>query len=167
MLGVVGYQLYKFRSPHEAVTTSNPPVTVPCPSNPTTEELIDQVRSIDWFQFEKLVEVAYHRLGYQVTRRGGANPDGGIDLVVEKAGWRTAVQCKQWKTSNVGVKPVREFLGAMTDAGIKDGIFITLQGFTEDARNLQISIEYTCCTKWTLPACWRQVRMLSRGWSIP
>jgi len=70
-----------------------------------------------------------------LTRRGGANPDGGIDLVIERAGETVAVQCKQWKTWNVGVKAVREFFGALTDAGIQKGIFITLRRYTGDANN--------------------------------
>jgi hypothetical protein len=44
--------------------------------------------------------------------------------------------CKQWKTWNVGGKPVCEFLGALTDAGIQRGIFITLAGYTGDAKQL-------------------------------
>jgi hypothetical protein len=102
----------------------------------TTDDLFQQLRVIDWFQFEKVVELTYRKQGYKVTRRGGANPDGGIDLVIEKDGQRQAVQCKHWKTWTVGVKPVREFLGALTDAGIERGIFITLGGYTGDARNL-------------------------------
>ena len=101
-----------------------------------TAGLIEQVRSMDWFQFEKLVGHVYQKLGYTVTRRGGADPDGGIDLIIEKDGQRIAVQCKQWKAWNVGVKAIREFLGALTDAGIQKGIFITLRGYTEDARQL-------------------------------
>ena len=102
----------------------------------TTAGLIEQLRAIDWFQFEKLVELAYRKLGYTVTRRGGANPDGGIDLVIEKDGQRSAVQCKQWKTWNVGVKAVREFLGALTDTRIQKGIFITLCGYSGEAKQL-------------------------------
>lgn len=102
----------------------------------TTSEILDQLRSIDWFQFEKIVALVYRKLGYAVTRRGGANPDGGIDLVIENGGQRAAVQCKQWKTWNVGVKAMREFLGALTAAGIKNGIFITLRGYTGDAKQL-------------------------------
>ena len=78
----------------------------------------------------------YRKQGYAVSRRGGANPDGGIDLVIEKDGTRTAVQCKHWKTWNVGVKAVREFLGALTEAGIQRGLFITLGGYTGDAKRL-------------------------------
>jgi restriction system protein len=100
----------------------------------TTVELLEQVRSIDWFQFEKLVELVYQKLGYTVTRRGGANPDGGIDLMIEKDGQQSAIQCKQWKTWNVGVRQVREFLGALTHAKVQKGIFITLRGYTGDAK---------------------------------
>jgi Restriction endonuclease/Topoisomerase DNA binding C4 zinc finger len=106
------------------------------PPGPSSVELIGQVRSMDWFQFEKLVGHVYKKLGYAVNRRGGANPDGGIDLIVEKDGRCAAVQCKQWKTRDVGVKPVREFLGALADAGIQNGIFITLRGYTRDAKLL-------------------------------
>ena len=102
----------------------------------TTPDLIEQLRAIDWFQFEKLVGHSYRKLGYTVTRRGGANPDGGIDLIIVKDGLETAVQCKQWKTWNVGVRAVREFLGALTDASIQKGIFITLCGYTGEARQL-------------------------------
>jgi hypothetical protein len=99
----------------------------------TTTELLQQIRSIDWFQFEKLIELVYRKLGYDVTRRGGANPDGGIDLIIEKDGRCVAVQCKQWKAWRVGVKPVREFLGALTDADLQQGKFITLCGYTNPA----------------------------------
>jgi restriction system protein len=107
------------------------------PSNAMTPtDVIERLRRIDWFQFEKVIGAVYAKHGYEVEQRGGANPDGGIDLVLDKDGERTAVQCKQWKTWNLGVKPVREFLGAMTDAGIKKGIVVTLGGCTGDAKLL-------------------------------
>ncbi len=102
----------------------------------TTGDLIEQLRAIDWFQFEKVVAVVYRKQGYTVSRRGGANPDGGIDLIISKDGETKAVQCKQWKTWNIGVKSVREFLGALTDARIQKGIFITLRGYTGEAKQL-------------------------------
>lgn len=34
------------------------------------------------------------------------------------------------------MKVVREFLGALTDAGIQKGVFITLRGYTGDAKQL-------------------------------
>ena len=101
-----------------------------------TRQFVQNIRDLDWFQFEKIVGILFQKLGYIVIPSGGANPDGGIDLTVEKDGQRQAVQCKQWKTRDVGVKTVREFLGALTDSGIPSGIFVTLNGCTPDAKAL-------------------------------
>ncbi len=87
---------------------------------------------MDWFQLERLLALAYRRLGYAVTRTGGANPDGGIDLVIENDGRRTAAQCKQWRACKVAVRNVREFLGALADSGIVRSIFDD-EGYTADA----------------------------------
>jgi len=119
-----------FPNSNSTATTSEPTGLI------TSAALCEQLRKIDWFQFEKLVELIYLKHGYAVTRRGGANPDGGIDMVMDKADQRTAVQCKQWKTWKVGVKAVREFLGALTDAGIAQGVFVTLGGCTGEAKQL-------------------------------
>lgn len=95
----------------------------------------EQIHAIDWFQFEKLIEVAYAPT-HKVTRRGGAKADGGIDLIIEDATGPTAVQCKHWKAWKVGVRNVRELIGAMADAGIKKGILITIKGYSCDAAEL-------------------------------
>ncbi|MDB6065694.1 MAG: Restriction endonuclease [Pedosphaera sp.] len=115
-----------------------PQATVPRSSRASLPppDLLAQLHTIDWFQFEKVVEALYQKLGYQVTRRGGANPDGGIDLILEQNGQRTAIQCKHWKSWNVNVRGIREFLGALTHAGIERGIFITLRGYTGEAKQL-------------------------------
>jgi hypothetical protein len=78
-----------------------------------TKPLLEQLRAIDWFQFEKLIALAYSATGV-VTRKGGANPDGGIDLVLDRRGERFGIQCKHWKSWTVGVKVVREMIGAPT-----------------------------------------------------
>ncbi len=101
----------------------------------STDGLLERLRAVDWFQFEQIVAIVYRKAGFQVERRGGANPDGGIDIVItDSAGLATAIQCKQWKSWNVGVKSIREFVGAMKIASIQKGIFVTLRGYTDDAR---------------------------------
>jgi len=105
-----------------------------CPLS--ASELVDQLRSIDWFQFEKVVEAVFRKVGYQVERRGGANPDGGIDLVLHKEGEPIALQCKHWRKWQIGVKEVRELLGSLTDSGIKKGALIILGGYTKEAKAL-------------------------------
>ncbi len=94
-----------------------------------------KLRTIDWFQFEKLVALAYSGTGI-VTRKGGANPDGGIDLIVERHGERIGVQCKHWKSWTVGVKVVREMIGALADAGLKGGVIVSLNPYSQDAIDL-------------------------------
>jgi hypothetical protein len=103
------------------------------PPEPTISE---KLRKIDWFQFEKLIELIYQHKGYTVERSGGANPDGGIDLIVESPDGKYAIQCKQWRRWTVGVKQIREFLGALTDSQISNGIYITLVGYTYAAKNM-------------------------------
>jgi hypothetical protein len=100
----------------------------------TAPDLIVQLRGIDWFQFEKIVALTYRKLGYTVTSRGGANPDGGIDLIIEMAGQKSAIQCKHWRSQDVGEPAMRDFLGALANAGIQKGIFITLCGYTGYAK---------------------------------
>jgi HJR/Mrr/RecB family endonuclease len=109
------------------------PLEAPQPnsSRPITEA---ELRSIDWFQFEKVIAILYEYRGCRVERRGGANPDGGIDLVLHKNGKRAAVQCKRWRAWKVGVRHVREFFGGMKAEGFDDGIFVTLQGYSNEAR---------------------------------
>ena len=95
-----------------------------------------KLRKIDWFQFEKLVELIYQHRGFSVKRMGGANPDGGVDLIVESPAEEFVVQCKHWKKWTVGVRHIREFLGTLTDSRIPKGVFITLVGYTGEAKQL-------------------------------
>jgi hypothetical protein len=106
--------------------------------SPPLEELTisENLRRIDWFQFEKLIELIYRHRGFSVERSGGANPDGGVDLIVTSPDEKFIVQCKHWRKWTVGVRNIREFLGALTDSGISKGIFITLKGYTADAKDL-------------------------------
>ena len=96
----------------------------------------EKLRKIDWFQFEKLIESVYRHRGFSVERLGGANPDGGVDLIVTSSAEQFVVQCKHWRKWTVGVRHIREFLGTLTDIGISKGIFITLKGYTGDAKQL-------------------------------
>jgi restriction system protein len=96
----------------------------------------EKLRKIDWFQFEKLIELIYQHRGFSVKRLGGAKSDGGVDLIVESSSDKFVVQCKHWRKWSVGVRHIREFLGTMTDSEITKGIFITLVGYSGEAKQL-------------------------------
>jgi len=98
--------------------------------------LREKLQAIDGFHFEKLLTAIYKAKNYTVTRFGGANPDGGTNLMVENPATKFVVHCKQWKNRNVGVGQIREFLGTLTDSGVRKGVFVTLQGFSEEAKEL-------------------------------
>ncbi|MDB6032780.1 MAG: topoisomerase-like zinc finger-containing protein [Verrucomicrobiales bacterium] len=96
----------------------------------------DQLQALDWYQFERLLAAIYKEKGNEVERLGGAKPDGGIDFILRMGLIELPVQCKHWKSWTVGVKEVREFLGAIKDAGLESGRLIALKDFSRDARAL-------------------------------
>jgi restriction system protein len=95
---------------------------------------LDSIRKLSWSDFELLIGEAFRRQGYSVEERGGSAPDGGVDLVLRKGGQKTLVQCKHWKSQQVGVPIVRELLGAMTAQGASGAIVVTAGGYTAEAR---------------------------------
>ena len=81
-----------------------------------------------------MIAEAYRRKGYSVVENYGVGPDGGIDLVLKKAGNLILVQCKRWKTQKVDVRVVREMYGVMTAERASGVIIITSGLFTQEAR---------------------------------
>lgn len=93
----------------------------------------DALARMAWPEFEALVGEYFRRLGYSVIERGGAGPDGGVDLLLRKGSDRYLVQCKHWRALRVGVQPVRELYGVMAAQRVAGGFLVTSGDFTEDA----------------------------------
>lgn len=104
----------------------------------------DALQGMSWQQFELLVGEGFRRRGYVVKEIGGGGADGGVDLVLTKAGEKTFVQCKQWKAFKVGVSTVRELYGVMAAHGVAGGFVVTSGRYTQEAsafangRNIQL-----------------------------
>jgi restriction system protein len=96
---------------------------------------VESLRVISWQDFERLVGEAYRRQGYVVEEIGGSAPDGGVDLVLHRDGRKVVVQCKRWRSAQVGVTLVREFFGVIVAEKAERGIFVTSGTFTPDAVN--------------------------------
>lgn len=94
---------------------------------------LNGIRGLGWQEFEKLVAEAFHRQGYWVAEKGGANADGGIDLVLKRGAERVLVQCKHWRARAVGVAPVRELFGVMTAEGATRAVLVTSGSFSAEA----------------------------------
>lgn len=93
----------------------------------------DTLDNMSWKQFEILVGEYYRQEGYEVEEVGGGGADGGVDLILHRNEKKYLVQCKQWKTYKVGVKPVRELLGVMVGSAAAGGIVVTSGEFSKDA----------------------------------
>ena len=100
-----------------------------------TTNSISDIRSLTWRQFESYIGELFRTEGYFVLETP-EGPDNGDDLVLRKDGEKTYVQCKHWKTNQVGVDKVRELLGSMTAGGAHSGIFVTSGTYTQPARDL-------------------------------
>ena len=94
---------------------------------------LNTIRQMSWQDFELLIGEAYRRQGYAIEERGGSGGDGGVDLVLRRQGLTTLVQCKRWRTRQVGVAVVRELYGVMASEGAAGGIIVTCGYFTPDA----------------------------------
>lgn len=121
------------------------PAIAPIPAPPlassiqeTHTSVLAALRRIDWFHFEKVIEALYLSHGYTVRRLGGAHPDGGVDLIVTTPDDRFVVQCKHWRKELVGVKNIRELLGTLTDSGIPKGVYVTMRGYSDTARDVGV-----------------------------
>lgn len=93
-----------------------------------------KVANLSWREFETLVGEGFRRRGFEVTERGGAGPDGGVDLALARGHERFLVQCKQWRAQQVGVAVVRELYGVMAAARAAGGYVVTSGSYSKDAR---------------------------------
>lgn len=90
---------------------------------------------MSWREFELLVGESFRQQGWRVMEQGGAQADGGVDLVLRKDGETFVVQCKQWKAFKVGVGVVRDLYGVMAARGAAGGFVVTSGTFTAEAKN--------------------------------
>lgn len=107
------------------------------------QELLTQVMSLTWMDFERLVVQLLVRMGYggsvkdagrALTKGGDEGIDGtikedklGLDIIY--------IQAKKWQTGNtVGRPEIQKFVGALAGQGAKKGIFITTSSFSKEAR---------------------------------
>jgi restriction system protein len=99
----------------------------------STSAAANVLDGMSWQQFERLVGEAFRLQGYQVVEVGGGGADGGVDLVLRRAGEKHLVQCKQWRAFKVGVDVVRELYGVMAAKGAAGGFVVTSGRFTDEA----------------------------------
>jgi len=86
-------------------------------------------------EFEALVAQLVASLGFTIESLS-TGPDGGIDILAVSSAdlisGHYIIQCKR-QSSKVGIRPIRDLLGVVTDQGANKGILITNSQFTKAA----------------------------------
>lgn len=101
---------------------------------------ITTVHSLRWDEFEELMGEAFRRQGYSVKENlNKGQPDGGIDLILNRDGEVTLVQCKHWRARQVGVRVVRELYGVIVSENAARGILVTSGLFTPEAKSFAMN----------------------------
>jgi restriction system protein len=91
---------------------------------------VDAVRAMSAKEFSALVEQAYLREGYKVTRLPGQ-----ADFKLTRMGKITLVCCKRWKAASHGVEPLRELDRRREAEEAHEGLYVALDGVTGNARD--------------------------------
>ncbi len=94
---------------------------------------IRTIRELSWKQFEELVAESYRRQGFAVIENTRAGADGGVDVWLKRGIEIHAVQCKHWRSRQVGVGTVRELFGVMSATGAAGGAVVCTGRFTQQA----------------------------------
>lgn len=94
------------------------------------------VRAIAWRDFESRICAAFREEGYRVEERRRSQPDNEIDLIAAKAKRRVLIQCKHWKSPQVGVAIVRDLSAVVVARRADGGVLVSGGTFTKEARDL-------------------------------
>ena len=86
-------------------------------------------RSLSGIAFEHALGRLLRKAGFQVQQTP-ATADGGVDLILERNGRRTVVQCKA-HASKVGIGTARELVASMIDFNAHEGIIAATSGVTK------------------------------------
>ena len=90
---------------------------------------VETVSAMSWREFAAVLESAFQRDGFAVTRLAGE-----ADFRLEKAGRITLVSGKRWKAANHGVEPLRELLQQRQKHEAHEAVYIAVGIISENAR---------------------------------
>lgn len=103
--------------------------------NQVKSDLLEKLKSIDPYYFEKVVLKLFKKMGYGDFLETPKSGDGGIDGIIneDKLGLnKIYIQAKRFDSNKVREKDIRNFIGAMSGDTSK-GIFVTTSEFDKGA----------------------------------
>lgn len=90
---------------------------------------VEAVLVMSWREFGEVMEAAFQRDGFAVSRINGA-----ADLKLTKEARVTLVSCKRWKAAHHGVEPLRELETLRQEQGAHEAVYVAIGGVSENAR---------------------------------
>ena len=90
---------------------------------------VETVSAMSWREFSEVMETAFQREGFAVSRVSGA-----ADLKLDKEGRVTLVSCKRWKAASHGVEPLRELETLRESQGAHEALYVALGNVSDNAR---------------------------------
>lgn len=95
---------------------------------------VEDIENIsDWRNFEQFIAEQFKNKGFKVILTPQTN-DGGKDIIIEKDGVKTYIECKYWnKNKSIGREEIQKLAGATMMDGIKNALFITTSIYNENA----------------------------------
>lgn len=91
-------------------------------------ETVEAVSAMSWREFSALMEKAFERDGFKVTRANGT-----VDFVLEKEGRTSVVCCKRWKAQSQGIEPLRELEAAREAREAHEALYVSVVELSESA----------------------------------
>jgi len=98
-------------------------------------ELLERLKTIDPFYFEKVILMLLKRMGYGDFIETKKTGDGGIDGIInqDQLGLsKIYIQAKRYADNKVREKDIRNFIGAMSGDTV-NGVFVTTSEFDDGA----------------------------------
>lgn len=109
-----------------------PPKPIPSKSRTKyTKKDIDNIN--DWRKFEQFVAKQFKRKNFKVILTPRTN-DGGKDIIIDKNGIKTYVECKYWNSNkSIGREEIQKLAGAAMMDGVRNALFITTSTYNKNA----------------------------------
>ncbi|RDI08562.1 restriction endonuclease [Flavobacterium sp. AG291] len=101
----------------------------------TKSELLERLKTIDPYYFEKVILILLKKMGYGDFVETSKSSDGGIDGIIneDKLGLdKIYIQAKRFNSNKVRELDIRNFIGAMSGDTNK-GVFVTTSFFDQGA----------------------------------
>jgi restriction system protein len=100
------------------------------PSAARVADTLEALRTLSWDDFSGVIEDAFRRDGYTVSRLRGAE----ADFELTKARRISLLGCKRWKVARTGIEPLRELHAAMRARDAHECIYVAAGEITDNAR---------------------------------